>query len=43
MKVVFLSRHQKNIERGAEVFVKELTERLSKKNHVDIFSGQKAD
>lgn len=43
MKIVFLSRHQDTIERGAEVFVKELSSRLSKNHIVDIFTGEKAD
>lgn len=43
MRIVFLSRHQNKVERGAEVFVKELSARLSKNHTVDIFSGGKAD
>ncbi len=43
MKIVFLSRHQNTTERGAEVFVKELSLRLSKNHIVDIFTGEKAD
>lgn len=43
MKVVFLSRFQNRIERGAENFVKELTLRLSKKHHADILTGKNAD
>ncbi len=43
MKIVFLSRYQKNIERGAENFVKELSLRLSKNHQVDILSGKDAD
>ncbi len=43
MKIVFLSRYQNTVERGAEVFVKELSIRLSKNFTVDIFSGGKAD
>lgn len=43
MKIVFLSRYQNNIERGAENFVKELSTRLSKKHKVDIFTGKNAD
>ena len=43
MKIVFLSRYQNITERGAEVFVKELTKRLLKNNHVDIFLGAEAD
>lgn len=43
MKIVFLSRHQNTTERGAEVFVKELAQRLSKNHQVDILSGTDAD
>ena len=43
MKIVFLSRHQDKIERGAEVFVKELASRLSKNHQVDIFAGSDTD
>lgn len=43
MKIVFLSRYQNIVERGAEIFVSELTKRLSKEIIVDIFSGGKAD
>lgn len=43
MKIVFLSRHQNKVERGAEVFVKELSKRLSINHAVDILSGKNAD
>ena len=43
MKIVFLSRYQHDVERGAEIFVKELTSRLSKIHEIDIFSGTRAD
>lgn len=43
MKIVFLSRYQSTIERGAEIFVRELALRLSKKYHVDILTGEDAD
>ncbi len=43
MKIAFLSRYQTNIERGAENFVSELSERLSKKHVVDLLSGRDAD
>ena len=43
MKIVFLNRYQNKVERGAEVFISELTKRLSKNHQVDIFSGEKAD
>lgn len=43
MKIVFLSRYQNVITRGAEVFVKELSSRLRRKYEVDILSGFDAD
>jgi len=43
MKIVFLSRYQNKIYRGAENFVLELSKRLSKNHKVDILSGQDAD
>lgn len=43
MKIAFLSRYQGEIERGAEVFVKEVAKRLSKNHQVIIFSGKDAD
>ncbi len=43
MKIVFLNRYQNTIERGAEVFVKELSSRLSVKHQVDVWAGQDAD
>ena len=43
MKIVFLSRYQNTTERGAEIFVKELSSRLSKNHTVDVFTGSKAD
>jgi len=43
MKIVFLSRYQNIVERGAEIFVKELSARLSKNHTVDIFVGKDAD
>lgn len=43
MKIVFLSRYQNSTNRGAEVFVKELSLRLSKKHNVEILSGKDAD
>lgn len=42
MRIVFLSRYQNRIERGAEVFVGELTSRL-KRYQIDVFSGVEAD
>lgn len=43
MKIVFLSRFQNHLQRGAENFVTELTKRISKKHTVDVFYGKKAD
>lgn len=43
MKILFLNRYQNQVERGAEVFIKELVRLLSKNHEVDIFSGKKAD
>lgn len=43
MKIVFLNRYQNKVERGAEIFVKEITLRLSKKYKVDILTGSEAD
>lgn len=43
MRIIFLSRYQNIIERGAENFVKELTLRLSKKHQADILTGSEAD
>ncbi len=43
MKIVFLSRYQNLINRGAEVFVEELSSRLRQKHEVDILSGFGAD
>lgn len=43
MKIVFLSRFQNKVNRGAENFVMELALRLSKKYQVDILSDADAD
>lgn len=43
MKILFLNRYQNGAERGAEVFIKELSQRLSKNHIVDIFSNRDAD
>ncbi|MDD5415786.1 MAG: glycosyltransferase [Candidatus Daviesbacteria bacterium] len=43
MKIVFLSRLQNKVSRGAENFVLELSKRLSKNYQVDILSGNDAD
>lgn len=40
MKILFLSRYQNVVKRGAEVFVSELAKRLSKNNEVKILSDQ---
>lgn len=42
-KIVFLSRYQNKIQRGAETFVRELADYLSKKHQVDILVGEDAD
>lgn len=38
MRIVFLSRYQNSVNRGAETFVKELSKRLSEKMEVQILS-----
>lgn len=43
MKIVFLSRYQNNINRGAETVVRELSDHLSKFHDVEILSGKDAD
>lgn len=43
MKIVFLSRYQGKIHRGAENFVSEITARLSTKYDVEILAGSDAD
>lgn len=43
MRILFLSRLQNRVSRGAENFVSELTRRLSKNHNVDIFFGKDAD
>ncbi len=43
MKIVFLSRFQGKIDRGAENFVLELSERLSKNHKVEVLAGSDAD
>ena len=43
MRIAFLSRYQNKVSRGAENFVSELSERLSKNHQVDILSGNDAD
>lgn len=41
MKLAFINIYQNLVDRGAETFVKEVSERLSKKHEVKIFSGKK--
>lgn len=43
MKILFLSRFQNGLQRGAENFVTELSARLSVKHQVDILAGADAD
>lgn len=43
MKIALLSRHQQSINRGAEVFVEELSSRLNQAHEVVVLSGKKAD
>lgn len=43
MKIAILSRYQNKIQRGAEVFVYELSKRLGDKHTVDILSDRNAD
>ena len=43
MKIAFLSRYQDKIQRGAETFVRELSQELSTRHEVDILSGGKSD
>lgn len=43
MNIVFLSRYQNQVNRGAEHFVSELSKRLSKKHTVNVMSSGGAD
>lgn len=43
MKIAFLSRYQMRFQRGAEIFVSELSEHLSERYDVDVLSGRDAD
>lgn len=43
MKIAILSRLQNQVERGAEIFVKELSKRLSLNHIVDVLFGKEAD
>lgn len=42
MKIAFLNIYQNNTERGSEVFVNELSKRLSEKHSVDVLGGNYA-
>lgn len=42
-RIVFLCRDYGVVDRGVEAYVKELSSRLNKKFHVEIFSGQDSD
>lgn len=43
MRIVFLSRFQNKLDRGAENFVSELSQRLAKNHQVDLLTGADAD
>lgn len=43
MQIVFLSRYQESVQRGAETFVRELSREFSKRHQVTILTGNKAD
>lgn len=43
MRILFLSRYQDRLNRGAENFVENLSKRLSKNHQVEIFEGKGAD
>jgi glycosyltransferase involved in cell wall biosynthesis len=43
MKIVFLSRYQNNIQRGAENFVTEITRKLKGDFEIEIYSGRDSD
>ncbi len=43
MHILILNRHQEKTQRGAEIFVKELTAQLSIKNRVTVLTGASAD
>lgn len=38
MKIAFLNKHQNKVNRGAETFVKEISDRLKKKHDVDVIA-----
>lgn len=41
MKLAFINIYQGLVDRGAETFVREVSERLAKRHEVKVFSGQK--
>lgn len=43
MHIAFLSRDQKKVSRGAEVFVSELSKRLAETNSVDVLADKESD
>lgn len=43
MKILFLSRYQDTIQRGAETFVRELSSELKLNHEIEILTGKKAD
>lgn len=43
MKILFLSRYQDTIQRGAETFVRELSSELKLSHEIEILTGKKAD
>lgn len=43
MRIAFLSRYQSKLNRGAENFVAELSQRLSRQFNVDVFTNREAD
>jgi len=43
MRILFLSRYQETVNRGVEIFVKEIVDNLSKRHQVDVLSGEDSD
>ena len=43
LRVVFLSRYIKEVNRGAETYVLELSKRLADKYEVEVLSGKDSD
>lgn len=43
MRIVFLSRYQNSIQRGAETFVRELSKHLSLRHDINILTEEKSD